>query len=112
MKPRLCAIIDDRESLPEDLERIVGDIHFGDLLRRRRRYIDELRAACAGADEVIVLRTAADTESLLRRIEAARGTWLWLRGQASAWLLGSRFAWVSSFSSAVWSIAWSPRRLS
>ena len=79
MKPKLCAIIDDREPLPEDLRRLVGDIHFGDLLRRRRRYLDEMRAACAGADEVIVLRTAEDTETLLRRIEAARGKWLWLR---------------------------------
>lgn len=79
MKPKLCAIIDDREPLPNDLQRLVGDIHFGDLLRRRRRYLDEMRAACTGADEVIVLRIADDTEQLLRRIEAERGKWLWLR---------------------------------
>ncbi|MFW5654103.1 MAG: hypothetical protein ACOCYW_00460 [Roseicyclus sp.] len=79
MRPRLCAIIDDREPLPEDMQRLVGDIHFGDLLRRRRRYLDELRAVSAGADEVTVLRRADEAEALLRRIEAARGPWLWLR---------------------------------
>lgn len=79
MKPQLCAIIDDREPLPPELQRLIGDIHFGDLLRRRRRYLDELTAACAGADDVVVLRSAEATEPLLRRIEGARGDRLWLR---------------------------------
>jgi len=79
MKPQLYAIIDDRERLPQDLQRLVGDIHFGDLLRRRRRYIDELHRACAGATDVIILRSDAETERLQRQIEGARGDHLWLR---------------------------------
>ena len=49
MNPQLFAIIDDREQPAPDLERLIGDIHFGDILRRRRRYLDELVAAAAGA---------------------------------------------------------------
>jgi hypothetical protein len=79
VRPRLCTIIDDREPLPEEMQRLVGDIHFGDLLRRRRRYLDEMRAVSAGADDVVVLRTGPEAEALSRRVEAARGPWLWLR---------------------------------
>jgi hypothetical protein len=79
MKPQILAIIDDREPLPPELKQLIGDIHFGDLLRRRSRYLDELRAACAGADDVVVLRSAEDTKALVRRIESARGDRLWLR---------------------------------
>lgn len=79
MKPQLCAVIDDREPLPPDLKHLIGDIHFGDLLRRRSRYVDELHAACAGADDVIILRSAEDCDQVQRRIEGARGDRLWLR---------------------------------
>jgi len=79
MNPQLFAIIDDREPPLPELERLIGDIHFGDILRRRRRYLDELVAAAAGADDVTVLRTDEEAEQLIRRIEAARGDTLWLR---------------------------------
>ena len=79
MRPELYVVIDDREAPPPELEGLLGYIHFGDLLRRRRRYADELRAAAAGADDVIVLRTDQDAETLVHRIEAVRGDTLWLR---------------------------------
>lgn len=79
MKPQLCVILDDREPLPPELQRLIGDIHFGELLRRRRRYLDELQAACSGADDITILRSSEETEQLMRRIEGARGDRLWLR---------------------------------
>ncbi|MEM9045664.1 MAG: hypothetical protein AAGC81_13315 [Pseudomonadota bacterium] len=79
MKPALYAIIDDREAPPPEIERLIGDVYYGDVLRRRRRYVDEMIAAAAGADDVIVLRSEEDTERLVRRIQSARGDNLWLR---------------------------------
>lgn len=79
MKPQLFAIIDDREPMPPELERLIGDIHFGDILRRRRRYLDELVATAAGADDVIVLRNDEEAAALVRRIETARGDTFWAR---------------------------------
>lgn len=79
MTPQLYAIIDDRESLSPELERLIGNIYFGDLLRRRRRYVDELVAATSGADDFHVLRTDAEAEALVRQIETARGDVLWVR---------------------------------
>ncbi|MEO0678805.1 MAG: hypothetical protein AAF192_00155 [Pseudomonadota bacterium] len=79
MRPQLFAVIDDREPPPAELERLIGDVHFGDLLRRRRRYLDELLAAAAGADETMVLRTDQDADHVVARMEAARGDTLWLR---------------------------------
>ncbi|WP_120500936.1 hypothetical protein [Roseovarius sp. EL26] len=79
MIPELCVIIDDREVPPPQLEGLIGDMHFGDLLRRRRRYLDELAAVAASADDVVILRTDADAEQLARRIESARGETRWLR---------------------------------
>lgn len=72
-------IIDDREAPPPEVQRLSGDVHFGDLLRRRRRYLDELSATASDADGVCVLRNDEDAELLARRIEAARGDALWLR---------------------------------
>jgi hypothetical protein len=72
-------VIDDREAPPPEVQRLSGDVHFGNLLRRRRRYLDELAAAAAQADDVTVLRSDEDAERLARRIEAARGDALWLR---------------------------------
>ena len=79
MRPELYVVIDDRERPPPELEGLIGYIHFGDLLRRRQRYVDELTAAAAGADDVIVLRSSEDADRLVRRIEAVRGDTLWLR---------------------------------
>ena len=79
MRPELYVIIDDREPPPPELEGLMGYIHFGDLLRRRRRYADELMTAAAGADDVILLRSDEDADRLVRRIETARGDTLWLR---------------------------------
>ncbi|MEM9349086.1 MAG: hypothetical protein AAGA47_02415 [Pseudomonadota bacterium] len=73
------AVIDDRELPPEETQRLCGDVHFGDLLRRRRRYLDELHAASSQADEVIILRNDEEAERLARRIQAMRGETLWLR---------------------------------
>lgn len=79
MTPKLSVIIDDRAIPSPELASLIGDMHFGDLLRRRKRYVDELAAASAGADDVIILRTPADADTLVRRIEAVRGDALWLR---------------------------------
>jgi len=79
MRPRFSAIIDDRELPPPEVERLIGDIQFGDLLRRRRRYLDELVAAVSGADDVTLLRTDEEADQLVRRIEAATKDTLWLR---------------------------------
>lgn len=79
MRPELYVIVDDREPPPPNIQQLIGDIHFGDILRRRRRYIDELAAAAAGADHVVVLRADEDAERLLRRIESARSDTLCLR---------------------------------
>lgn len=79
MRTELFVIIDDRETPSPELEGLIGYIHFGDLLRRRQRYLDELTAAAAGADDVIVLRSDEDAERLVRRIETARGVTVWLR---------------------------------
>ncbi|MEM6828173.1 MAG: hypothetical protein AAF553_09540 [Pseudomonadota bacterium] len=73
------AVIDDRELPPAETQRLCGDVHFGDLLRRRRRYLDELHAAATQADEVIILRSDEEAERLVRRIEAMRGEAVWLR---------------------------------
>jgi len=72
-------ILDDREEPPAEVRRVSGDVHYGDLLRRRRRYLDELKATAADADEVIVLRTHDEAEQLARRIETDRSSpvWLW-----------------------------------
>jgi hypothetical protein len=72
-------IIDDRDAPPAEVQRLSGDVHFGNLLRRRRRYLDELVATAAEADDVTVLRSDEEAEQLARRIEAARGDALWLR---------------------------------
>lgn len=79
MRPALFVIIDDREAPPAELRGLIGYIHFGDLLRRRQRYLDELVAAAASADDVVILRSDEDAERLLRRIESVRGESLWLR---------------------------------
>ena len=79
MTPQLFVIIDDRDVPPPALQSIIGDIYFGDLLRRRRRYVDELATASGAADDTIILRTEDDAERLLRRIETARGDTLWIR---------------------------------
>ncbi|WP_341368639.1 hypothetical protein [Yoonia sp. BS5-3] len=79
MTPEFNVIIDDREAPPPELEGLIGFMHFGDLLRRRKRYIDEITVAAASADDTIVLRTQADAEKLVSRIEATRGEALWLR---------------------------------
>jgi len=72
-------IVDDREAPPAEVQRLSGDVHFGNLLRRRRRYLDELVATAVDADDVTVLRTDEEAEQLARRMEAARGEALWLR---------------------------------
>jgi hypothetical protein len=72
-------IVDDREAPPVEVQRLSGDVHFGNLLRRRRRYLDELVATAVDADDVTVLRTDQEAEQLARRIEAARGDAVWLR---------------------------------
>lgn len=72
-------IIDDREAPPPEVQRLSGDVHFGNLLRRRRRYLDELAASASEADDVTILRTEEEAERLARRIEGARGDALWLR---------------------------------
>lgn len=79
MTPSIFVIIDDREAPATDLERLIGNVHFGDLIRRRRRYADELVAAATEADESILLRSDEDAERLIRQIETARGETLWLR---------------------------------
>jgi hypothetical protein len=79
MTPQLFVIIDDRAVPPPALQSVIGDVYFGDLLRRRRRYVDELIAVSIAADDTIVLRTADDIEPLLRRIESSRGHTLWMR---------------------------------
>lgn len=79
MKPALYVILDDRDAPKGDTSALIGDIRFGDLLRRRQRYIDELRAAAVRADKTFVLRTAEDADQLIRRIETTRGQALWLR---------------------------------
>ncbi|MEE8600099.1 hypothetical protein [Euzebya tangerina] len=79
MSAELHVILDDREVPPPEVRRLVGDIHFGDLLRRRQRYRDEVTAAAASADEVTVLRSDEDADRLIRRIESARGGTSWLR---------------------------------
>lgn len=94
MSQRFHVIIDDREPPPPEVQRLSGDVHFGDLLRRRRRYLDELVAAASEADDTTVLRSDDEAEGLARRIEAARGEGLWLRlptGIAPLNLSGLRF---------------------
>lgn len=79
MNRSFSVIVDDRATPPPEVQRLSGDVHFGDLLRRRRRYLDELVALAVGADDVVVLRSDEEAEQLARRIEAARGESLWLR---------------------------------
>lgn len=79
MKPAFFVIVDDRDAPSAETTALIGDIHFGDLLRRRQRYVDELQAAAAPADETFVLRTAEDADRMIRRIETTRGEALWLR---------------------------------
>lgn len=79
MNRSFFVIVDDRATPPPEVQRLSGDVHFGDLLRRRRRYLDELVSIAAGADDVAVLRSDEEAEQLARRIEADRGDSLWLR---------------------------------
>lgn len=79
MTPEIYVIIDDRELPQADVGRLLGQAAFGDLLRRRRRYVDELKLAAVTADGVVSLRTDDDLAPLRRRLETGKPNRLWLR---------------------------------
>ena len=72
-------IVDDREAPPAEVQRLSGDVHFGNLLRRRRRYLDELVATAVDADDVTCSAHRRGGRNSWRagwRRPAARALWL------------------------------------
>lgn len=69
MAREVVVLLDDRMPAPPSVVAALGPIRFVDILRRRRRLEDELRAACASADAIKTIMDDATATSLARQIE-------------------------------------------
>lgn len=79
MAPKLIVLLDDRDPVADSVIGALGAVRFSDIIRKRRRLVDDMTALCAEADEVIHLDDSTDVETLALRIHTMGEQSLYLR---------------------------------
>ena len=64
-------VYDDTDPVPESIRRIIGAVHYGDIMRRKRRLTELIRAVAEATPECVFthVRDARDVHEVCDRIE-------------------------------------------
>lgn len=86
-------VYDDTLAVPESIRRIIGVAHFGDIMRRKRRLTDTIRAGAEGTPDCVFshVRDAREAQEVCDRIERMPASAMVFRLPSSLVPLQDRF---------------------
>lgn len=86
-------VYDDTLAVPESIRRIIGAAHFGDIMRRKRRLTDTIRAGAEGTPDCVFshVRDAREAQEVCDRIERMPASAMVFRLPSSLVPLQDRF---------------------